>query len=426
MRSISWFVALMGTVVIAGCGSSTPTSAPAPGTTSPLGVSAPAKTESPPAAAAATAPRTAPQPTRSASHDESDGSVFLAREASEYNGRFTVGPRSADTFLARMSSTPSDGSTFVVAAAPVEKTPSSTAVIPETGPSVIDANTIGRTGTKSGQLPKGFTAVPGVEIGPGGWPLRIRGETDSAEMVLVQAGPSILGMEDGPEHTGPAVGVFLEAFYIDVHEVTATQYDSFRMGQKAAERVPTPTNTAKDPLEPVTGVNWGEANKYAKWAGKELPTEAQWEKAARGSEGFRAPWGNGVHLWHMSRTPTQIDPVGSFPTDLSPYGVLDLAGNAREWCQDWYQPTAFAQLKAGKESTPRNPTGPKHGGGQSMRVVKGGSADWLACTRAGVPMTDRPKDVGFRCVLNLKPAETPEKKSPDFGTKPKTSARATD
>jgi formylglycine-generating enzyme required for sulfatase activity len=253
------------------------------------------------------------------------------------------------------------------------------------------------------ELPKGFTPIESSGYSASSLPWRVRCDEDGAVMALVPEGVFTQGSNGGSPSVAPPHGVLLDAFYIDIREVTSARYEKFRESTSEKRRVPRPARAAKDAQEPVLGVTWAEAHAFAVWAGKDLPTEAQWEKAARGTEAFRYPWGNGPYVWHRQRLPGQIDPVGVFRSDVSPYGVFDMAGNAREWCTDWYVEKYYDQLVAEAGSTARNPTGPKNSGGTNMRVVKGGDPDWYVWARAGVVQTEAPKDVGFRCVLKLKP-----------------------
>lgn len=254
-------------------------------------------------------------------------------------------------------------------------------------------------------LPKGFVAVAAAGKHANGSPWKIRCEKDESLMVYVPAGTFLQGTNDGPSHCGPEHTVFLDAFYIDLVETTNEQYERFREAARVAKKRFNPPPVAGDAHDPVLGLNWGEANFYTLWAGKSLPTEAQWEKAARGPSGFPFPWGRGIYLWQRPRTPAQIDAVGSFPCDVSPYGVFDLAGNAQEWCADWYVPTTnyYQELLESSASIPRNPPGAKAFNAQEkMHVVKGGHPQWYVWARTGVVNTDRSPKVGFRGVLNAK------------------------
>jgi formylglycine-generating enzyme required for sulfatase activity len=265
--------------------------------------------------------------------------------------------------------------------------------------------------TTTYELPGGFTAIASAGYSASGLPWRIRCDEDGAVMALVPEGVFTQGTNSGSPNAAPEHGAFLDAFYIDMREVTYARYEKFRDSMTDKRRVPKPARAAKDRHEPVLGVTWAEAHAFAVWAEKDLPTEAQWEKAARGPDGFKFPWGNGPFIWHRSREPAQIDPVGSFRGDTSPYGVFDMAGNAREWCSDWYVDKYYSQLVAEVGSTARNPTGPRSSAGSNQRVVKGGDPNWYVWARTGVHQNEHPNDVGFRCVLKLKPPGKDKKKS---------------
>ncbi|MCA9015740.1 MAG: SUMF1/EgtB/PvdO family nonheme iron enzyme, partial [Planctomycetaceae bacterium] len=193
------------------------------------------------------------------------------------------------------------------------------------------------------KLPKGFSAVEAAGYSSQGLPNRIRCERDYSEMVLVPAGVSVQGVSQGDKNAGPEFTIYQDAFYIDVHEVTLEQYRRWRSEMIAQKgKIPEPAgNDSQAANLPALGISYTDAINYARTMGKHLPRETQWEKAARGEMGFQYPWGNGRPLWQKTRQPGQIDSIGTYPGDQSPYGALDMAGNAREWCDDWYSENAY-------------------------------------------------------------------------------------
>ena len=246
------------------------------------------------------------------------------------------------------------------------------------------------------------------------------------DMVLIPAGEFIRGTDSEGANTDqkPAHQVYLDAFYIDKYEVTNAEYEEFILagGYKKREfwteegwnfiqkfqfdadewhQIETPlqygeNSVSTDPNHPVIGVSWYEANAYAAWAGKRLPTEAEWEKAARGTDERIYPWGNEMDFSKLSYFShiIKLQAVGSFPEGASPYGVMDLAGGVWEWCADWYDDSYYPQ------SPGRNPTGPDKG---EYRVLRGGGWDsirlQLRCSyRYYEPAGRRTYNVGFRCV----------------------------
>ena len=265
-------------------------------------------------------------------------------------------------------------------------------------------------------------------------PIQTWGKTPEG-MVLVPAGEFIMGTDDSHASSDqrPAHKVYLDAFYIDKHEVTNAQFEEFILagGYKKRKywteagwkfiqkerfyyiyptrevyRIEAPhaygdNDVSTAPDHPVIGVSWYEAGAYAKWAGKRLPTEAEWEKAARGLEKTRVyPWGNKMDFSKLNYFPHQqkLKPVGSFPTGESSYGVLDMAGSVWEWCSDWHAGNYYVQ------SPNKNPKGPAQG---ELKILRGGG--WasirlqLQCThRNAEKPTRRAFTVGFRCVKEVK------------------------
>lgn len=227
---------------------------------------------------------------------------------------------------------------------------------------------------------------------------------DGAPAALISSGVFIMGNdEDSPRRE-----VFVDAFYLDKYEVTVARYAAF---VKASGNVGAPeewntVDVERDAELPVIGVDWQDANGYCQWAGRRLPTEAQWEKAARGSDERKFPWGNDAPTDERARflkayqTPVYKDgvaPVGSHPKGVSPFAIHDLSGNAWEWVADWFS-ESFPRADV------RNPKGPDSG---SAKVLRGGG--WYdppervtATKRMHAPPEHRDDSVGFRCARDAK------------------------
>ncbi len=188
---------------------------------------------------------------------------------------------------------------------------------------------------------------------------------DGAEMVYIPAGEFIMGSNDGDDDEKPQHKVYLDGYWIYKYEVTVAQYRKFCKATGWQEPLP-PEWGWKD-NHPIVNVSWDDATAYAQWAGVRLPTEAEWEKAARGTDGREYPWGN---EWDASKCnaresgPRRTTAVGSYAGGASPYGIQDMAGNVWEWCADWYGENYY------RSAPSKNPKGP--GSGQ-YRVLRGGA-----------------------------------------------------
>jgi formylglycine-generating enzyme len=226
------------------------------------------------------------------------------------------------------------------------------------------------------------------------------------ELVLIPAGPFIRGTDQGGFDEHPQRTLVLDAFAIDRYEVTNFQYQQFVNVTRHRKSGP-PARYAKNMSkmqsvnQPVVYVSWEDAESYCHWKGKRLPTEAEWEKAMRGSDGRLWPWGNveqpsGANWARVQDGHEVSASVGTFQTDKSPYGVMDGAGNVMEWVADWYGERYF------EEAPEQNPPSPDHG---VFRVLRGGS---YATTGADIRITSRNKmvpdfrdeTIGFRCAIS--------------------------
>ena len=257
-------------------------------------------------------------------------------------------------------------------------------------------------------LPQGFVAIAREGYTETGWPRRIRGEVDGKEMACVPSGLFTQGTNSGTADAAPAHPMSIDTYYIDVTEVTIGEYAKFKAalsGKDGGPTTPVPLNG--NPNHPVVQLSWKDAVNYCKWAKKALPTEAEWEKAGRGPDAGVYPWGDDRVIWHTTRNLGQISPVGTYPHDRSRYGVMDLSGNAREWCTDWYHNAAYAEAKSKDGSPAHNWTGPKKAS-NGERVVRGSNDHWELWARGSHSMTKPAADIGFRCVLRCGAEAPPE------------------
>jgi formylglycine-generating enzyme required for sulfatase activity len=219
-------------------------------------------------------------------------------------------------------------------------------------------------------------------------------------MIEIPAGPFAMGSDAGDPDEAPAHEVDLPAFEIDKFEVTNADFAQFVEAtgyQTDAEKAESSKNWRDDAEgkdnHPVVRVSWNDAVAYCEWVGKRLPTEAEWEKAARGTDGWMYPWGD---EWDPSKANVKdtglrgTAAVGSFGAGASPYGVEDMAGNVWEWTADWYEPYPGSDYQSDYF-------------GQKFKVVRGGG--WFEMEDA-VRTTNRDltsdtaanDDLGFRCA----------------------------
>ena len=238
-------------------------------------------------------------------------------------------------------------------------------------------------------------------------PPPVKTSEDGSEMRLISGGSFRMGSREGELDDlyfkswknylaeKPLHSVTISSFYLDTYEITNTQYDRFLESINSStdhdfdhEYQPPDQNHNRQyvnenltvPAHPVVGINWFDAYSYCKWAGKRLPTEAEWEYAARGGDGvYRTySWGNvspnHEGIWRANYKPEgnayadgwrYTSPPGSFPDGVSPFGIQDMIGNAEEWVHDWLDFDYYSRSEGATD-----PQGPTAG---RMRVIKGGS-----------------------------------------------------
>jgi formylglycine-generating enzyme len=246
---------------------------------------------------------------------------------------------------------------------------------------------------------------------------------DGAPMILIPEGIFPMGVPKGARDGGmderPNHDVFVDTFYIDKYELTNGRYLQFvtETGHRTPQHPTDPKkgiwkgNMMPESIAnlPVINVDWYDANTYCQWAGKRLPTEAEWEKAAKGPNDWRFPWGNVEptmeHLnfnqsWRGEATLTE---VGIYEKGKSPYGVYDVAGNVWEWVADWYDPGYYAISPA------QNPQGPENGTHKTLRSSgwQGETPQVRIFTRIKSLPTDRNNSTGFRCAQDAPAPSAP-------------------
>jgi len=246
---------------------------------------------------------------------------------------------------------------------------------------------------------------PAAELIPVSPPEKRGAEQVFAEygMVYIPAGPFIMGGrdEDSPSHERPAHSVTLNSYFIGQYPVT--NLDFYEFVKNTGHKVPIHWSKGSFPTgmgqHPVVNVTWQDAQEYAEWRGARLPTEAEWEKAARGTDERNYPWGNRFvdgERCNGNNSVGATTMVNEFPYGRSPYGVWDMCGNVYEWCADYYDEDYY------KVSPGTNPKGPD--GGQ-RRVMRGGS---FGETRAALRVTHRGwgkeaasrETIGFRIAMD--------------------------
>jgi iron(II)-dependent oxidoreductase len=247
-----------------------------------------------------------------------------------------------------------------------------------------------------------------------GWTDAFAAQPD--DMVAIPAGTFMMGSDDGPEDERPRHEVLLDAYVIDRYPVTNAAFaellNAVGPPNRAGERLFDVDDSdarihavagrwvvySGFEAHPVVEVSWVGARDYCAWRGKRLPTEAQWEKAARGTDARRYPWGNAAPDASRARYAAgwnETAPVTSFPAGASPFGVLDLAGNAWEWVSSLYRPYPYRADDGRENLTGAGVRGTRGGGHDSK-------PDEITTTQRGRLLSRNPRsghhNIGFRCV----------------------------
>lgn len=229
------------------------------------------------------------------------------------------------------------------------------------------------------------------------WPTRAptSAPVEDANMVYVPGGEFTLGRDGGREDESPQQTIYVDGFNIDVYPVTNAEYRAFV--EATGHRAPRHWKDGQIPPgkedHPVVWVSWEDAAAYAAWAGKRLPSEIEWEKAARGTDGRLYPWGDVFDSARCNSREAELEdtsPVGAYPEGASPYGALDMCGNVWEWTADWYDAYRGSVYHLERY-------------GATYKVLRGGSwfdgaGDVMVVSRNSAKPTFMFSTIGFRCV----------------------------
>ncbi len=243
-------------------------------------------------------------------------------------------------------------------------------------------------------------------------------------MACIPGGPFIRGSDADWDHAKPQATVWVQSFWMDQYEVTYAEYKACQKAGECPKAGPQYVDFDR-PAQPINGISWFDADAYCKAQGKRLPTEAEWEKAARGSEGARYPWGEqeatceqaiildpalgrGCGVKKSGKKPETGYPWNVGSRAPNAYGLYDMAGNAYEWVADWFSPSYEACGEACAGTDPRGPCdGAETCSGHRRKVVRGGSWYWDAerattiYRRAHIPSNNPFHHFGFRCAADL-------------------------
>jgi len=235
--------------------------------------------------------------------------------------------------------------------------------------------------------------------------LKSSGKPTANPMIVIPAGDFVMGSEEGGRNEQPTRTVSLSVFQINQFEITQYHYGEFikATGHRSPlSRYSKNVERFNDMNQPVVYVSWLDAEAFCKWQGARLPTEAEWEKAAKGAGTNSWPWGEepksiyGNFLGAEDGSPYTAF-VGSFSKDQSSYHVYDMAGNAQEWISDWYDELYY------EKGTAQNPKGPDRG---DMKTLRGGSwndsyLSGRVAARIKMFPDYRDTTVGFRCAKDV-------------------------